>query len=318
MCTDLKFFFLQCDMTPTIVDIHETLDTNNKAQCATYKEHIRLRNKAWYDTRKDDDAFKRKRCEQSTAWYYTQKNNEAFKKRKSDYDKARHASHKHDIEYKIKEIKIGARKRGIEWHDDMTDEVCRDKLTGPCFFCGVHIRDEIIGIDRMDSSKGYSVDNCSGCCEKCNRMKMALDVQTFLEQCIQRASNGTVQTTRWRPTTSSSFAQCKKRAHAANLDFNLSESYFNKCRNMPCHYCHRDRTKNNLASGLDRIDNGKGYIIGNVVPCCTDCNYARRTLTITDFQRLNTRISERAPFITYPKMNICLNPMTAHRKQCKS
>lgn len=37
------------------------------------------------------------------------------------------------------------------------------------------------GIDRIDSSIGYEVGNVVTCCEKCNRMKMALPVQEFLD-----------------------------------------------------------------------------------------------------------------------------------------
>ena len=37
-----------------------------------------------------------------------------------------------------------------------------------------------------------------------------------------------------------------------------------------CHYC--GGPLNEHGSGLDRMDNSKGYIRGNVVPCCKDCN----------------------------------------------
>ncbi len=36
------------------------------------------------------------------------------------------------------------------------------------------------GIDRVNSSKGYSLDNCVPCCTKCNIMKLNLDVNDFL------------------------------------------------------------------------------------------------------------------------------------------
>jgi hypothetical protein len=39
-----------------------------------------------------------------------------------------------------------------------------------------------------------------------------------------------------------------------------------------CHYCGRGLP---VSGGLDRIDNSLGYEPGNVVPCCTDCNYIR-------------------------------------------
>ncbi len=47
----------------------------------------------------------------------------------------------------------------------------------------------------------------------------------------------------------------------------------------PCTYC----GSKILTIGLDRIDNTKGYEIGNVAPCCTSCNMWKRTLTVEDF-----------------------------------
>lgn len=36
-------------------------------------------------------------------------------------------------------------------------------------------------------------------------------------------------------------------------------------------------------NGLDRIDNSLGYIKGNVVPCCSYCNWAKKDKTQKDF-----------------------------------
>ena len=37
------------------------------------------------------------------------------------------------------------------------------------------------GIDRIDSSKGYDLNNCVPCCKTCNAMKSDLELNTFLE-----------------------------------------------------------------------------------------------------------------------------------------
>lgn len=36
------------------------------------------------------------------------------------------------------------------------------------------------GIDRVDSSRGYTIDNCVSCCSKCNRMKNVYSKDEFL------------------------------------------------------------------------------------------------------------------------------------------
>ena len=51
----------------------------------------------------------------------------------------------------------------------------------PCTYCGVLI--STIGLDRIDSNKGYVEGNLASCCSFCNTMKRHYDVETFIEQC---------------------------------------------------------------------------------------------------------------------------------------
>ena len=57
------------------------------------------------------------------------------------------------------------------------------------------------------------------------------------------------------------------------FSFTLSEQEFVTITSKPCHYC--DGPLPRIGSGLDRIDNDKGYELGNVIPCCTRCNRTR-------------------------------------------
>ena len=61
-----------------------------------------------------------------------------------------------------------------------------------------------------------------------------------------------------------------------SLPFDLYES---KMWGEPCHYCGVEIE----VTGLDRKDNNKGYIPGNVVPCCWDCNKKKGTKLYEDF-----------------------------------
>lgn len=38
------------------------------------------------------------------------------------------------------------------------------------------------GIDRIDSSHGYTKDNIVTCCKICNKMKMDMSLDNFIEQ----------------------------------------------------------------------------------------------------------------------------------------
>jgi hypothetical protein len=51
----------------------------------------------------------------------------------------------------------------------------------PCHYCGDKI--DGIGIDRIDNSLGYTIENCVPCCEDCNRMKMTKTIEQFLRKC---------------------------------------------------------------------------------------------------------------------------------------
>ena len=48
----------------------------------------------------------------------------------------------------------------------------------------------------------------------------------------------------------------------------------------PCHYCGGEVTQR---LGLDRVDNDKGYIPGNVVQCCTTCNSMKLDLSVDEW-----------------------------------
>jgi len=49
----------------------------------------------------------------------------------------------------------------------------------PCNWCGTQI--ETIGLDRIDSSRGYTIDNVKSCCWFCNRAKGNLTEQEFID-----------------------------------------------------------------------------------------------------------------------------------------
>lgn len=73
-------------------------------------------------------------------------------------------------------------------------------------------------------------------------------------------------------------------------DLSISEARFIFESN--CWYCLKSPSNvyglNNpcgkfIYSGIDRIDNSIGYKIGNVVPCCKTCNFAKHTMSLIDF-----------------------------------
>ena len=53
----------------------------------------------------------------------------------------------------------------------------------PCSYCGTNI--ETVGIDRVNNTKGYIFDNCVPCCEPCNRAKLKMTLEEFLDWIVR-------------------------------------------------------------------------------------------------------------------------------------
>lgn len=80
------------------------------------------------------------------------------------------------IPRKIYNYKREARKRMYSW--DLTDEQASRLFMGQCHYCGKHASN---GIDRVDNSKGYFLENCVSCCSACNFMKGSMDLEEFID-----------------------------------------------------------------------------------------------------------------------------------------
>lgn len=94
----------------------------------------------------------------------------------------------------LKDYKTGAVKRGKEFELDFDQFV--NLMEQDCHYCGakpvVHEYEKQYmqkvlepwahnGIDRIDSSKGYTIDNVVSCCSACNYAKHEMSVSEFKE-----------------------------------------------------------------------------------------------------------------------------------------
>ncbi len=71
-----------------------------------------------------------------------------------------------------------------------------------------------------------------------------------------------------------------KSARYRNLEFLLKKEEYSKFFNTNCFYCNKEYR----GLGIDRVDNNKGYITGNCVSCCKDCNTMKMRLTLEQFK----------------------------------
>ena len=69
------------------------------------------------------------------------------------------------------------------------------------------------------------------------------------------------------------FAHAKASAKKRNIPFLLSKEEYANIYLNKCYYCSNlFEQQVKWASGLDRLDSNKPYVMGNVVSCCMQCN----------------------------------------------
>lgn len=73
--------------------------------------------------------------------------------------------------------------------------------------------------------------------------------------------------------------EIKLNAKNRDIDWDLTREQFMSFWLKPCFYCGGDIP----TVGLDRIDNSKGYVFENLVPCCGLCNRMKSVMSIADF-----------------------------------
>lgn len=96
----------------------------------------------------------------------------------------------------------------------------------------------------------------------------------------------------------------KRHAIARGFSWSLNRKFVEDIISKPCFYCgtspsNTKITKNTLSdglkySGIDRLDSGKDYTEGNVVPCCKICNYAKSNLSLKQFHNWAIQIGQKA------------------------
>jgi hypothetical protein len=82
-------------------------------------------------------------------------------------------------------------------------------------------------------------------------------------------------------------------AQSRNLEFNLTFEYVKKLLEYnTCYYTNVQFTEEGgSARSFDRVDNDKGYVIGNVVACTIDINGKKNNLTLDEIVCLYKKLA---------------------------
>ena len=100
----------------------------------------------------------------------------------------------------IKSYKKSAKGRDLEF--SLTDDQFKDIISQNCHYCGelpsynnsksmlaCNGNIKVNGIDRIDNSQGYTVDNTLPCCSSCNFLKGTLEYEEFTNLCKKISKN---------------------------------------------------------------------------------------------------------------------------------
>lgn len=86
----------------------------------------------------------------------------------------------------------------------------------------------------------------------------------------------------------------KGNARKRGIEYGLTREQFMSFWQKPCSYC-GDQIE---TIGLDRIDNAKGYVMDNVVPCCGGCNGMKSSMSREAFIERCRKVTANACIAT--------------------
>jgi len=196
-----------------------------------------------------------------------------FKSKCNDCNHVWHDEHKvHLIQYKAKQRKIYFEENDIEEFEKLVEK--------PCHYCGFN--DKKSGLDRLDSKKGYILENVVPCCLICNIMKGNALYDVFLERIQKIVSFNDEKIQRilkedyyaWDIKTKFSMGSMEKNDKTNTLS--IEEK--NNIKKNPCYLCGDSKS-----IGIDRYDSSVPYILKNCMPCCKVCNMMKKDFSYECF-----------------------------------
>jgi len=193
--------------------------------------------------------------------------------------------------------KRSARKRGLNY--DLEDEQAYALTKMPCHYCGAppnQIRQErsqrsryvYSGIDRLDNDRGYIEGNVAPACWVCNRRKANQSVSEFFAW-VEALHAPVFTLTQVDATLPPRFRVIRNnyqsKARWRGLAFKLTGGQLELLFESDCAFCGVPPSNGGAGvryTGIDRVDNAKGYETGNCVPSCFHCNHAKLDGSVGD------------------------------------
>jgi hypothetical protein len=196
-------------------------------------------------------------------------------------------SNRNSREYNYSVYKKSARFKNLEFALTFEDYM-KIAETG-CYYCGELREKGFNGIDRADSGKGYILENCVSCCEMCNFMKGSTSDQVFIKRIehiltFQGKIEGRNFPDCFANHYAASYEQYRHRASTKGIDFEITKEDYILLIAGDCFICGKQKSEQHT-NGIDRMDNNKGYIQGNINSCCCECNIMKKNYDYDEIMR---------------------------------
>ena len=164
-------------------------------------------------------------------------------------------------------------------------------------------------IEKTENDFYPSKVQTNNCCKKCTQKRQSISLEKRVkdnpEKLLFYRRNHQLNRKKLSNMLREKFTKTKLRSIRKTGVFNLTfEEYKQILESEVCFYCQeifskefrsffiRDNTyKRNKHITVDRLNNSLGYIKGNCVACCWDCNKLKGTLNKSDIPKLQKIIN---------------------------
>jgi len=190
-----------------------------------------------------------------------------------------------NIDYHYVTYKRSAETKQLSF--EIEKETFTELVKMQCHYCGIIKEKGFNGIDRLDSTKGYTMENIVSCCEMCNFMKGSMSESTFTK-CVKHIATfhkkieGELCPEIFKDVKMVTYSKSKISAISRNIYFDISKEQFNEKKKENCYLCGKQNTVTHM-NGIDRVDSSIGYIESNIKSCCGTCNYMKNNYVLDSF-----------------------------------
>ncbi len=158
----------------------------------------------------------------------------------------------------------------------------------------------VVGLDRSVRYKSGAIHHYWKCRCKCGNSTVVFG--SNLSKTTHTRSCGCLPKQTAEGVLGRVLSLYRSSANQRGIAFELTREQALELFQSCCYYCGTEHSNTARTyhtteglrvpyNGIDRVDNTKGYVEGNVVTCCSPCNMAKREMTAQEYVELCRRVA---------------------------